>query len=212
MCGKSIFPACLILALGVINVANGNQDGITGGYKLGVYDDVLEFEIRTADNAAFLNKSVAVGTLLEPEVWYHVVGVYSQGDYIRTYVDGNVDREMFTADLLGTSTGTFKLGREPFSDSYFWLGLMDDVRVYDRALRQEEIQAIMRAEESPFASNPYPADGVTLVGPAVTLSWTAGFGAIMHTVYFVDDFDTVNNAAGGAPQILTTYKESLASL
>jgi hypothetical protein len=121
----------------------GNQDGITGGYKFGVYSDLLEFEIRTADNVAVLNRSVAGGTILEQDVYHHVVGVYSsQHNYIRTYVNGILDRELSTTAAIGTSTGTFKIGREPFSDSYFWLGLMDDLRVYNRALTQEEIQDI----------------------------------------------------------------------
>ncbi len=56
------------------------------------------------------------------------------------------------------------------------------------------------------AYNPVPADGTQVVDPsAVRLSWTAGFGAILHTVYFGDDYDEVNNAVGGAPQGTTTY-------
>ncbi|GAF94353.1 unnamed protein product, partial [marine sediment metagenome] len=44
-----------------------------------------------------------------------------------------------------------------------------------------------------------------LVEPDVKLSWTAGFGSKLHTVYFGDNFDDVNNAAGGLPQGATTY-------
>ena len=50
------------------------------------------------------------------------------------------------------------------------------------------------------AYNPDPADGAEFVDPNnATLSWTPGFGAILHTVYLGDDFDEVNNASGGAP-------------
>ena len=56
------------------------------------------------------------------------------------------------------------------------------------------------------AYNPDPADGAEFVDPnAVTLSWTPGFGAKLHTVYFGDDFDAVNTATGGAPVGLKTY-------
>ena len=44
---------------------------------------------------------------------------------------------------------------------------------------------------------PVPADGARFIEPEPTLSWTAGFGAILHTVYFGDSFDDVNAAAGG---------------
>ena len=52
---------------------------------------------------------------------------------------------------------------------------------------------------------PDPADGAESVDPDVELSWTAGFGAKLHTVYFGDNFDDVNNDAVGFPQGATTY-------
>jgi len=58
----------------------------------------------------------------------------------------------------------------------------------------------------PTAYDPDPPDGAEFVGPNdVILSWTRGFDAKLHTIYFGDNFDDVNNAAGGAPQGLTTY-------
>ncbi len=55
------------------------------------------------------------------------------------------------------------------------------------------------------AYNPDPADGAESVDPAVTLSWTAGFGAKLHFVYFGDNLDTVANAGGGLPLGVTRY-------
>jgi len=52
---------------------------------------------------------------------------------------------------------------------------------------------------------PEPADGAEQINPSAKLSWTAGLGAKLHAVYFGDDFDTVNNAAGNLPQETTTY-------
>ena len=52
---------------------------------------------------------------------------------------------------------------------------------------------------------PDPVDGAEMVAPDVELSWTGGFGSKLHTVYFGDNFDDVDNAAGGFPQGTTTY-------
>ncbi len=55
------------------------------------------------------------------------------------------------------------------------------------------------------AYNPNPADGAEFVATNARLSWTAGFGAKLHTVYFGDNYDSVDNAVGGATQSVTTY-------
>ena len=52
---------------------------------------------------------------------------------------------------------------------------------------------------------PDPADGAESVGVDETLGWTPGFGAKLHTVYFGETFDEVDNAAGGLPQGMSTY-------
>ncbi len=128
-----------------------NQDGTTGGYKLGLYtNNIVEFEIRTSANAATSNRNATGGTALQAGAWYHVAGVYSKGQFIRTYVFGNLDRETETTALLGTSTGSFNLGRGESTTTYFWLGALDQVEVYNRALSQEEILWVM-GQTSPVA-------------------------------------------------------------
>jgi len=52
---------------------------------------------------------------------------------------------------------------------------------------------------------PDPADGAESLSVDGTLSFTPGFGAKLHTVYFGETFDEVDNAAGGSPQGMTTY-------
>jgi len=59
---------------------------------------------------------------------------------------------------------------------------------------------------------PDPADGAELVDPGVQLSWTGGYGSKLHTVYFGDNFDDVNNAAGGLSQGTTIYTPSTLKL
>jgi len=55
------------------------------------------------------------------------------------------------------------------------------------------------------AYNPDPADGAEFVELDVELTWTPGYGAKLHTVYFGDDFDVVSEAAGGMPLGITSY-------
>ena len=62
------------------------------------------------------------------------------------------------------------------------------------------------------AYGPVPADGAEFVPDNVVLTWTPGFGTILHTIYFGENFDTVNNAAGGTPTGLKTYSPGLLKL
>ena len=56
------------------------------------------------------------------------------------------------------------------------------------------------------AYNPDPPDGAEFVGPEnVTLSWTAGYGAKLHTVYLGESYDEVDNATTGTPTGTTSY-------
>jgi len=52
---------------------------------------------------------------------------------------------------------------------------------------------------------PEPADGAEVVDTGVQLSWTGGFGAKLHTVFFGDNFNDVSSATEGIPQGTTTY-------
>jgi hypothetical protein len=55
------------------------------------------------------------------------------------------------------------------------------------------------------AYGPAPADGAKFVDADMTLSWMPGFDAKLHTIYFGDNFDDINNATGGLPQAAATY-------
>ena len=65
---------------------------------------------------------------------------------------------------------------------------------------QEEVVVVPN-----IAYNPFPVDEAKFVDPNVTLSWTAGFAAIAHTVYIGDSFDDANNASGGLSQETASY-------
>ncbi len=56
---------------------------------------------------------------------------------------------------------------------------------------------------------PYPADGAEGVSIDPQLNWTPGFGSKLHTVYFGETFDEVDNAAGGSPQGAVAYSPGI---
>ncbi|MFB0555068.1 MAG: CBM9 family sugar-binding protein [Phycisphaerae bacterium] len=90
-------------------------------------------------------------------------------------------------------------------------GLVPGTSYYWRIAEVEEDGTTIRGGVWSFtvppktAYEPNPADGAQSIATDVELSWTPGFGAKLHTVYFGDNFDDVDNAAGGLPQGVATY-------
>ncbi len=185
---------------GADHKVGGNQDGANGGYKMTVFsNNRVEFEIRTAGNSAVLNRSVSGGTEIQVDVWYHVSGVYSLADgYIRTYVNGVLDRELATTQALGASPGSLMIGCEPFSASqYNFNGVMDEICIYNRALSEGELLYLAGKRTTPvdpgtdglvayyaFENDASDSSGNelhgTLVGDAKFAEGPAGYGMALE--------------------------------
>ena len=101
----------------------------------------------------------------------------------------------------GAADGPIPDGLEPGNTYYWRVEAVNDVNP-----ESPWTSEVMSLWLLPFeAMEPSPADGAKFAGPAVTLSWTPGFGATEHTVYIGDDFGAVSSATGGVPQTETTY-------
>jgi len=129
--------------------------------------------------------------------WQHVTMVWSSGNELQLYIDGQLDTPRGTdAGTEGTVTGVTKLivGKGCKDADGGWDGLVDDVRIYNEALSAEDIQVAMVGEGYPYAIGPDPTDGALHEDTWVTLSWKAGDFAASHDVYLGDNFDDVNEA------------------
>ncbi len=85
--------------------------------------------------------------------------------------------------------------------TYYWR--IDEVEADGTTIHKGNVWSFAIAPRTAY--EPDPADGAESVDPDVELSWKAGFNAKLHTVYFGDNFDDVNNDAGGISQGITTY-------
>jgi len=128
--------------------------------------------------------------------WLHLTGVYDAETHTQTvYVDGAVIDENTDVTITATGAGDVWFGGAK-SVTEFLDALIDDVRIYDHALTEEEILSIMLSggEGYPLASRPNPEDGTYYADTWVTLSWRPGDFAVSHDVYLGDIFDDVENA------------------
>jgi hypothetical protein len=133
--------------------------------------------------------------------WTHVSGVYS-ADGLKLYVNGDLEAE--GAGTLSPNTQQrVSIGAgatEGEGGNYYFVGKIDDVRVYDTALSQEHIKTVMDVKPYTFAQSPDPADGAVHEATWVNMSWRAGDLAVTHDVYMGDNFDDVNNGTASAFQ------------
>lgn len=82
--------------------------------------------------------------------WYHLVGM-REGDYVKIYVNGVLKDEEFIGDLaVNNVTGrTLKIAR--IDAGYGLFGRIDDLRIYNRALSQQEISNLYSYSPPPLA-------------------------------------------------------------
>jgi hypothetical protein len=128
---------------------------ITGKRERGGEDWSLEVQTRVRENPGtvvfFAGKSN-----LQPEAlgsvnvcdgnWRHVLCIRA-GNTLRVFVDGKLDAEQTSPQIPEdiASSAPFQLGRFGHHDGWAnprYEGLLDDVRIYNRALTREEIKAL----------------------------------------------------------------------
>ena len=95
---------------------------------------------------------------------------------------------------LTTTDSPATIGGALWTNNYN--GLVDDVRIYDYALSQSELQAVYLEviDAAPYATNPSPVDESEHVSVDTDLGWSPGIGIDSQDVYF--------EAGPGTPTIL----------
>jgi len=155
-----------------------------GGSTDGTYFDI---EVDDTGNYAVHIQGWQAVLLPVDTQWHHFAVTYN-GTGGSWYLDGRF------VDSLDGDVGTIdqvRIGARLSNSNYFG-GVVDEVRIYDRSLTLDEIKKLAAG---PRAYEPYPAHGAVYEDIWVTLGWLPGIGAISHDVYFGDNIDDVNSGA-----------------
>ena len=127
--------------------------------------------------------------------WHHMAGTFD-GSELKFYLDGELAANLVYSGTIGTATHNVTIGENSQATGRYFDGMLDDPRIYNEALSQDDIQSIMMGGDNPYAFSPDPADGSIHPATWVTLSWRSGDFAASHDVYMGDNFDDVNNGTG----------------
>jgi glucose/arabinose dehydrogenase/chitodextrinase len=135
-------------------------------------------------------------TAMQTNTWYHVAGVYNATTRtMHVYLNGILD----DGALVGTVTASqqnsslnVNIGKRAGQAGYEFAGPIDDVRIYNRALTQAEIQTDMNtalgvtiAPDPPVLAT--PANGATGVATNPTLTWNPSTGATSYRLQVSSD-------------------------
>ncbi|MEM3616614.1 MAG: LamG-like jellyroll fold domain-containing protein [Candidatus Bathyarchaeia archaeon] len=92
---------------------------------------------------------------LSKEVWYHVAATH-EGTLSKLYINGDLDASGATTTLVLSNTEVLTIGCLKMGNhlNWFFKGIIDEVKIYNRALSQSEIQADMIPEFPSFSMLP----------------------------------------------------------
>ena len=126
-------------------------DALGGTQMIISKDDVYELEIGKVADATWnlrLNNVVqgSASTPVTEGVWQHLAVTWD-GTTVRYYYNGQPDGSSDCPDVLASTDTDLGLGARPTSTAnggpaFFLVGALDDTRLYDRALADEEIASL----------------------------------------------------------------------
>ena len=130
------------------NIINSYIAGL-GGWRLGM---VTLSTSKIVVNSWVGSRSTATSTTsITPGQWYHVVNTWDASGGLRIYINGAFDNSVAQAtysasggsNVVSVALGALN-GAAGSTENYF-AGLIDEVRIYNRALSAAEIQALYKS-------------------------------------------------------------------
>jgi len=157
--------------------------------------------------------------------WHHVAIVYDGVEKI-LYVDGQVDARKSYSQALNTNDVNVQLGRNAEFPSGEYGGLLDDVRIYNRALAESEIAALMSPGGPPVPTILSPDEGSTFrAGDTIDFSGTAldqedgilpvtsmSWEVLFHHSGQTDQVLTLQHATQGSVAVPTSGLDTLGNI
>jgi hypothetical protein len=199
-CGNDpIFDITEEITLAIWVNANDNNNGENNCW-LGKGDNAYAIKHQTGNYLEFFifdgawhstNYSTDITSLNGD--WHHMAGTYD-GSELKFYLDGELAANLVYSSTIGTAAHNVTIGENSQATGRYFDGMLDDPRIYNEALSQDDIQSIMLGAAFAYAFSPSPQDGSINSANWVTLGWKPGDFAASHDIYMGDNFDDVNNA------------------
>jgi hypothetical protein len=142
-------------------------------------------------------------TRVDDGLWHHITGIFNNGTST-IFIDGIPEPpavggptygigDLVRFGFLGANSEATEYNGSR-GDGTGVTGDLGDLRIYDKALTQEEILQAMRGDPG-MAWDLRPTNGrIVEIDDVTSVTWRPGDGATQHDVYFGADADAVANA------------------
>jgi len=180
----------------------------TGNLAYGIYENTNQGKPEAEVFVGGATHAVNGTAALPAGTWSHLAATYD-GANIKLYVNGTMVAQAAASGSIITSTQPLRIGGNNIWGERF-TGLIDEVRVYNRALTSGEIQGDMVRSITPDVTPPTltaktPASGAA--GVNVGTGPTATFNEFMNTGSFSGNF-TLKDSANNLVPATVTYDSS----
>jgi hypothetical protein len=166
-----------------------------GGFTCAIYNNRMEMDMCN-DTTRVLYRDNQ-GTALPGDKWMHLAWIYDdQTDTYDEYHDGDLVASQAATTSIGISTAEFRIACDSPDSGHYFNGMIDDLRIYNRALDELEILDAMagRGPQVTRAGSPFPGNELSDVPRDIYLSWKPGDFADSHNLYLGTSFVDVNVA------------------
>src|SRR6266513_5324897 len=126
--------------------ASGFHAVVVKNYTYFLYASVSGYCGNGGVLAGFANTAVCTATPLAANTWTHLAVTYD-GTTLSLFRNGVLVASRAASGAAPSSTGTLQIGASQFGE--YFNGLIDEVRIYDRALSASDIQALLGAAPTP---------------------------------------------------------------
>jgi len=142
----------------IIAQDDGNDDDQSRRvFQLSTYQGRIVWHRMVGARDPMCKRPIRIGT------WFHVVAIHENGEH-RIYLDGEL-HDRVRHRFWTHSSQPIHIGRKGTDEPHFFFsGDIDDIRIYNRVLRPDEIRALLEEggwRPATTTSSPNPADPVS---------------------------------------------------
>jgi len=124
------------------------EPGASGTRKiLGQDNFYLELNASNQVSATANGITTSYGTALSENIWTHVAAIYDSGNtLLKLYINGEEEDTNAVAGSIPADASNFTIGRTSDTDADYFEGQLDEIRIFNKALTEDELQKMVYQE------------------------------------------------------------------